>query len=511
MNPRLRILLLLILAGLLLTARADDAPAPKPDAQGVYNVRDFGARGDDTGDDTAAIQAAIDAAIGPGDPAVVGRSARGTVYIPPGNYRITRPLRIWSVSFLTFAGAGYSSRLQPVGKLSSVLDINGAAFCNFRDFLIGGTTTEEVENAIYFYWDPQLAGRSTCGCEFRNITVRDTRCVTAFRIGKPGSPLQVDTSAYYNIMVDGRWTPGEETWWQYGFYVGSDVFANNIVHSFFNAGANRWRNGFGVSATTFMLSGGSLGSNEVDFYVGMGNYFLVQGMRSEDSQRLMVLGAGATRTTANISLTDIQWTSPRLAPDNQIIRAFQNGAIILRNVNINSQAPRACLYVNPFVACTLILDGVSSGNTLDGFLSGCTPSVDISVRGYTTEAPEGLKGVDVGLVMNRPIRWLGPGGGELRAESGALRWRGEELARKADLPAAQPPPKRNKGQATFARGQTTLTVEHGLGGQPAPEDVDVTLWSATRVWKAGVDEKTLTFRIERQNAPVTFTWSASLR
>ncbi len=81
------------------------------------------------------------------------------------------------------------------------------------------------------------------------------------------------------------------------------------------------------------------------------------------------------------------------------------------------------------------------------------------------------------------------------------------------LPVPPPPPKHVMAQAAIPRGRTSVTVEHGLGGQPIPEDVAVTLWSATRVWLGGVDDKALTFRIEKA-APVggvTFTWSASLR
>ncbi|MFF9839124.1 glycosyl hydrolase family 28-related protein [Streptomyces sp. NPDC013740] len=50
---------------------------------GWLNVRDYGAKGDDSADDQPAIQAAIDAA-GQG----------GTVYLPPGKYRIASPITL---------------------------------------------------------------------------------------------------------------------------------------------------------------------------------------------------------------------------------------------------------------------------------------------------------------------------------------------------------------------------------------------------------------------------------
>ncbi len=56
---------------------------PWPDT--LYNVRDFGAAGDDRQDDTDAIQAALDRA---------GENGGGVVYLPRGRYRVTATLEI---------------------------------------------------------------------------------------------------------------------------------------------------------------------------------------------------------------------------------------------------------------------------------------------------------------------------------------------------------------------------------------------------------------------------------
>jgi Pectate lyase superfamily protein len=63
--------------------RATGAPTARtlPDRLGeLKNVKDFGARGDGSTNDTAAIQAAVD--------------QQGTIYFPPGQYRITRPISL---------------------------------------------------------------------------------------------------------------------------------------------------------------------------------------------------------------------------------------------------------------------------------------------------------------------------------------------------------------------------------------------------------------------------------
>ena len=55
--------------------------------RGLFNVKDFGARGDGTTDDWAAIQAAINAAS-------TDVSLGGSVYVPKGIYRVLKPLHI---------------------------------------------------------------------------------------------------------------------------------------------------------------------------------------------------------------------------------------------------------------------------------------------------------------------------------------------------------------------------------------------------------------------------------
>jgi autotransporter-associated beta strand protein len=71
--------------------RSAAAPLPRPPV--VADVRKFGAIGDGTTDDTAAFEAAI------------ARATKGAVLIPPGRYRITRPLYLRK-SQLVLRGAG---------------------------------------------------------------------------------------------------------------------------------------------------------------------------------------------------------------------------------------------------------------------------------------------------------------------------------------------------------------------------------------------------------------------
>lgn len=73
----------LTLAGLPAAASAQERPQPP---RQMLSAAAMGARGDGQADDTAALQSAIDAAFAPAGP--------GYLVIPPGIYRVTRPLRL---------------------------------------------------------------------------------------------------------------------------------------------------------------------------------------------------------------------------------------------------------------------------------------------------------------------------------------------------------------------------------------------------------------------------------
>jgi len=74
-----------LLAGLFAIAAAAAVPAKWAAAKvrGIFNVKDFGAKGDSMTDDFSAINAAMEAAAKNG----------GEVYLPAGTYRVGQPLQ----------------------------------------------------------------------------------------------------------------------------------------------------------------------------------------------------------------------------------------------------------------------------------------------------------------------------------------------------------------------------------------------------------------------------------
>jgi hypothetical protein len=83
----------------------------------VYDVRDYGAKGNGTADDTAKIQAAINAAQAAGG---------GTVYLPPGTYKTTSTLRITKPK-VSLRGDGASSIIAGSFAAGDIIRVARAA------------------------------------------------------------------------------------------------------------------------------------------------------------------------------------------------------------------------------------------------------------------------------------------------------------------------------------------------------------------------------------------------
>ncbi len=81
---------------------AEGAPLPPTPAPQVFNVRNFGAKGDGKTDDTAAVTQALQALL---------KAGGGRLHFPSGRYRLKRPLVVSSTERLDFTGDGWSSRL----------------------------------------------------------------------------------------------------------------------------------------------------------------------------------------------------------------------------------------------------------------------------------------------------------------------------------------------------------------------------------------------------------------
>jgi Pectate lyase superfamily protein len=129
---------------------ATGAPTPRtmPDRLAeIKNIKDFGAVGDGTTDDSAAIQAALDAAYGSSSSpnGHSGAMKNRPVFFPAGNYKITRPLTLKSVTGAHIFGAGRTSTtIQNITSGGSVFVTNGCQYSRFERLNLIASGTNSV-------------------------------------------------------------------------------------------------------------------------------------------------------------------------------------------------------------------------------------------------------------------------------------------------------------------------------------------------------------------------------
>lgn len=95
----------------------------------VFNVMDYGAKGDGTTDDTAAIQAALTAAAG----------TNGVVYLPPGTYVISAALTMPANTTMT--GVLMQSTIKPSSSFSTGCAVTVGSYCLLERLSFDGTNT----------------------------------------------------------------------------------------------------------------------------------------------------------------------------------------------------------------------------------------------------------------------------------------------------------------------------------------------------------------------------------
>jgi hypothetical protein len=109
----------------------------------VFNVKSYGAKGDGTTNDTTAIQAALDAANSAGG---------GTVFCPPGRYKVTTALVPYSKVAIVGAGAG-ATIFAPSGGIHCFQRGGGVGTeltdIRFADFAIDGSAQTGLVKGIF--------------------------------------------------------------------------------------------------------------------------------------------------------------------------------------------------------------------------------------------------------------------------------------------------------------------------------------------------------------------------
>ena len=249
---------------------------------GVFNVKDYGAIGDDVADDTAAIQAAVDATVD-------GRRG-GTVYFPAGNYRIT------STVTLPDPDGGFQDSISLIGASPQYTTLTwrgtGSGFVPMLRILGQNVAT---------YRGLALSNQAAGG---RGETVGIWFTDTANTGGTAGG------SSIFELMSFGGFSRGiilgdaqnsiSEVLFNLCIFANNDygcivVNQNSLDVTFVLLEMNGNAVGiYGSGGGCIQVYGGSASSNDLDFHFTGGGGNVLSGFRSELQGKVLKNDAGTT-------------------------------------------------------------------------------------------------------------------------------------------------------------------------------------------------------------------------
>ena len=150
-----------MLGALLPIATAREAVSGVAEEDAI-NVRAAGAVGDGIADDTAAFQSALNRA--------TAQKLPRRVFIPTGEYRITRPLVVERANGLTVFGAGPRSSVLLAGARTAfdMWVIGGSRDCHFERFGVASSADHPIATAFAIETRP---GHVSSNCVFRFLMV----------------------------------------------------------------------------------------------------------------------------------------------------------------------------------------------------------------------------------------------------------------------------------------------------------------------------------------------------
>lgn len=117
--------------------------------QTIFNVKDYGAKGDYVTDDTQAIQNTVNAA----------QSKGGVVFIPNGYYKITQPITISAPVSIKGASRGGAKIDSNVSKTFIVNGVNGVSFEEFTITSLNNSTVFEINGRQFLLSNIHILGK----------------------------------------------------------------------------------------------------------------------------------------------------------------------------------------------------------------------------------------------------------------------------------------------------------------------------------------------------------------
>lgn len=354
----------------------------------VYNVKAYGAVGDNSTDDTTAIQSAITAAV----------AAKGVVFFPAGTYKITTALQVTGDGVM-LAGAGPAASVINVASAA----INGVVFSDgtvhyrnaIRDIGFTSSVTKNAGSAIDLnyvqqfdcrnvYIEKQFTGitiEQLCSIVYiDSVQIRDTIASTGIGIDCKGDSTHTTGDIYLSkIVMDNVVTAqplaGIRLLHSGGMIVSQCEIIHCGINLFINPGSSQYvwwctfsdcffdtSNVNSVKITTSNAAGSVLGLNfnncwisgadEDGLLIDATASSTVQGLRF-NSCRIFYNGKNGVKVNSSIP-TDMSWDNCDVA-NNSRLAGTANAAVSTTNTTLTDT--RLALTTNAWAGAVITCNG----------------------------------------------------------------------------------------------------------------------------------------------------------
>jgi Pectate lyase superfamily protein len=253
-------------SGALLPSSATAIADQVPPYTGVVSVKDpqFGARGDSQADDTKAIQAAVDYCYGSSsDPHGTEKvNTNRVLHLPPGNYRITSPIRFAKLHGARIIGSGRFVTKIVNGAGGSVFATNGCGYSHFEGMYL--QASDRSSPVLDLNWD-----------------------------GTPGGPA-LQSNSFFDMFFDGGATGVDIG---AGGYMGSE---NIFINCFWIYSAIAGLKTSNFNALQNTLVGGNLQACNIGIWVWRGSVCVIESVGFQLSKQWDVRVDNSANDTINV-------------------------------------------------------------------------------------------------------------------------------------------------------------------------------------------------------------------
>lgn len=321
----------------------------EPTSTGYYvNVMDYGAKNDGTFPADSAFRKALTVALGK-DPEAVGKvNVKKSLYIPAGEYLLTKPIVIRDAIGLVIRTDGNQNTLLALAEgvhieKGGVVQIYSCAFLNIPEgFKIKAknvwSNNATAESGLSIDEDYNFNTR------LQGVVVQGLKCKYGFALGHNSANRDVAGIHLIDCVSAGRFVPGitaDPNWYQAAFKSGSGVDANILDHFYDHATFIDFKHGFyleNIVSVNILNSSGAHAESVLHVTGNMGTIGF-NGGRVEGSFKLLTTGTGST-WPLQISMKNY-FFQPALGTslrDRRVIELKHNGTFMFENIILSPDA-----------------------------------------------------------------------------------------------------------------------------------------------------------------------------